>query len=131
MPTACSLTGVKHLHHKAQAFDIGIYFEANGHGTVLFSDRAIETFQMASEDECLSEVDRNAARQLLALTQLINQAVGDAISDLLLVECILLLRGVSEVREVDEIGCNEMQPYRCVNFSQHKITLCCGHHFLG
>lgn len=27
-------TGVKYLHHKAKEFDIGIYFEANGHGTV-------------------------------------------------------------------------------------------------
>ena len=31
-------TGVKHLHHAAAEFDIGIYFEANGHGTVLFND---------------------------------------------------------------------------------------------
>ena len=31
-------TGVKHLHPRAKEFDIGIYFEANGHGTVLFSD---------------------------------------------------------------------------------------------
>lgn len=27
-------TGVKHLHHRAQSYDIGVYFEANGHGTV-------------------------------------------------------------------------------------------------
>lgn len=32
-------TGVKHLHHRADEFDIGCYFEANGHGTVLFSTR--------------------------------------------------------------------------------------------
>lgn len=30
----CTKTGVKHLHHTAQEFDIGVYFEANGHGTV-------------------------------------------------------------------------------------------------
>lgn len=34
MPVYCTKTGVKHLHHKAQEFDIGVYFEANGHGTV-------------------------------------------------------------------------------------------------
>ena len=34
VPVACTKTGVKHLHHKAQDFDIGVYFEANGHGTV-------------------------------------------------------------------------------------------------
>jgi len=27
-------TGVKHLHHAAMQFDVGVYFEANGHGTV-------------------------------------------------------------------------------------------------
>lgn len=86
---------MKHLHHKAQDFDIGIYFEANGHGTILFSDRASETLKMASEDERLSDAARSAATQLLALTQLINQAVGDSIADLLMVEVILLLRGVS------------------------------------
>ena len=31
-------TGVKYLHEKAHHFDCGIYFEANGHGTVLFSN---------------------------------------------------------------------------------------------
>ena len=30
-------TGVKHLHKAAHEFHIGIYFEANGHGTVLFN----------------------------------------------------------------------------------------------
>ena len=29
-------TGVKYLHHKALDYDVGVYFEANGHGTVLF-----------------------------------------------------------------------------------------------
>lgn len=36
IPVACTCTGVKYLHHEAKHFDIGIYFEANGHGTVLF-----------------------------------------------------------------------------------------------
>jgi phosphoacetylglucosamine mutase len=31
-------TGVKYLHHKALEFDVGVYFEANGHGTVLLSE---------------------------------------------------------------------------------------------
>lgn len=32
-------TGVKYLHEKAAGYDIGIYFEANGHGTILFSEQ--------------------------------------------------------------------------------------------
>jgi phosphoacetylglucosamine mutase len=32
---SCVPTGVKHLHHEALKYDIGVYFEANGHGTVI------------------------------------------------------------------------------------------------
>ena len=45
MPVTCVPTGVKHLHHAALDFDIGVYFEANGHGTVVFSDKAMETIR--------------------------------------------------------------------------------------
>eukprot|EP00834_Sanchytrium_tribonematis_P006221 NODE_437_length_7444_cov_0.724711.p3 type:complete len:376 gc:universal NODE_437_length_7444_cov_0.724711:5138-4011(-) len=38
IPVDFTPTGVKHLHHQAESYDVGIYFEANGHGTVLFSD---------------------------------------------------------------------------------------------
>ena len=39
-------TGVKHLHAAAHDFDIGIYFEANGHGTILFSQSALAKLQV-------------------------------------------------------------------------------------
>ncbi len=45
MPIHMAKTGVKYLHHKAQEFDVGIYFEANGHGTVVFSDRFVQAVQ--------------------------------------------------------------------------------------
>ena len=41
-------TGVKYLHEKAAEFDIGIYFEANGHGTILFSEFFIEWLEVRS-----------------------------------------------------------------------------------
>ena len=41
VPVAFTKTGVKHLHHKAVEFDVGVYFEANGHGTVIFSPQAL------------------------------------------------------------------------------------------
>ena len=34
LETACTPTGVKHLHPKAEEFDVGIYFEANGGAAV-------------------------------------------------------------------------------------------------
>lgn len=42
---ACRATGVKYLHHEAKAFDIGIYFEANGHGTILFKPSLLARLQ--------------------------------------------------------------------------------------
>ena len=77
---------MKHLHHAAERYDIGVYFEANGHGTVLFSP---ETIDILSRFEPSTPAQDTAAKQLRALISLINQAVGDAISDFLLVEVIL------------------------------------------
>ncbi len=42
LETVVTPTGVKHLHAAAEHFDIGIYFEANGHGTVLFKPELIQ-----------------------------------------------------------------------------------------
>lgn len=79
-------TGVKHLHHAAARYDIGVYFEANGHGTVLFSQSALKTI-FKQEPESPAQLE--ALETLRAATDLINQTVGDAISDFLLVEAIL------------------------------------------
>nr|QEV87526.1 phosphoacetylglucosamine mutase [Locusta migratoria manilensis] len=92
VPVVCVPTGVKHLHHKAQEFDIGVYFEANGHGTVLFGQEAAEIIRKAATDS-----SNGAAQQLLATMEIINQATGDALSDLLLVEAVLSARGWSIV----------------------------------
>lgn len=42
LEVAITPTGVKFLHEEAVKFDIGIYFEANGHGTVLFSTELLQ-----------------------------------------------------------------------------------------
>lgn len=41
---------MKHLHSKATEFDIGVYFEANGHGTVVFKETAIQSISNAAEN---------------------------------------------------------------------------------
>ncbi|KAL1933877.1 hypothetical protein VTP01DRAFT_7967 [Rhizomucor pusillus] len=89
VPVSCVPTGVKHLHHEAEKYDVGVYFEANGHGTVLFSPRALQVIKSAQANNPSQE---QALQQLGALTDLINQTVGDAISDMLLVEAILASR---------------------------------------
>ncbi|CAL8316651.1 unnamed protein product [Merluccius merluccius] len=96
----CTKTGVKHLHHVAQEFDIGVYFEANGHGTVLFSKVLEEKIRQLCKD---SDGERRRVATLLKNSvDLINQTVGDAISDMLLIEAILAIRGMT-VQQWDAI----------------------------
>lgn len=90
-------TGVKFVHAAAHHnFDVGVYFEANGHGTVLFGPKFYEF--IAAADVMLRGKPRNnraniALRRLRVLPALVNQSVGDAMSDMLLVDAILYLRG--------------------------------------
>ncbi|KAK9491925.1 hypothetical protein V1508DRAFT_420368 [Lipomyces doorenjongii] len=86
VPITVTPTGVKHLHHAAQLFDVGVYFEANGHGTVLFSNSSMKTLESF---EAQNPGQQDAVTTLLSLAALINQTVGDALSDLLLVIAIL------------------------------------------
>ncbi|RDA94099.1 hypothetical protein CP533_6599 [Ophiocordyceps camponoti-saundersi (nom. inval.)] len=86
LPVVCTPTGVKHLHHAACQFDIGVYFEANGHGTVVFSQEAMRIFK---DKEPQSPAQKDALETLSAVGDLINQTVGDAFTDMLLVETIL------------------------------------------
>lgn len=86
LPVRCTPTGVKHLHHEAEKYDIGVYFEANGHGTVIFSKEAEEKI---FAHEGASPEETEALKVLQQFTNLINQTVGDAISDLLVVLVIL------------------------------------------
>ena len=89
LETMCTPTGVKHLHPAAETFDVGVYFEANGHGTALFSDAALSAIAARAADEAVSDAARAAAKSLLALAETINPAVGDALSGVLVVEAVL------------------------------------------
>ena len=90
-------TGVKFVHAAAHHnFDVGVYFEANGHGTVLFGPKFYDF--IAKADAKLRGTPRHnraniALRRLRTLPALVNQSVGDAMSDMLLVDAILFLRG--------------------------------------
>jgi phosphoacetylglucosamine mutase len=82
----CVKTGVKHLHHSALEFDVGIYFEANGHGTALFRPSFVERLRNCNVSSPESKL---AQKRLIALAELLNQATGDAFTDLLAVDGIL------------------------------------------
>ena len=61
-----------------------MYFEANGHGTVLYSKEAQAKIQKATG---------SAGKQLGLFMDMTNQCVGDALSDMLLVESVLFAKG--------------------------------------
>jgi len=101
-------TGVKYVHAAAQTnYDIGIYFEANGHGTILFgpqfyfvlnqAETTLIHLQPTSSTSNITTANYERAmiafQRLRTLPSLVNQAVGDAICDLLLVDAILFLQG--------------------------------------
>ncbi len=69
MPVACVPTGEKHLHHAAQNFDVGVYFEANGHGTAVFKQEA--------EDRIRKEATagNQSAQRLTNVIDVINQVL--------------------------------------------------------
>ncbi|XP_052744975.1 phosphoacetylglucosamine mutase [Bicyclus anynana] len=91
IPVTCVKTGVKHLHHAALSYDVGVYFEANGHGTVVYSDTAKSVIRKIALDGDAEE--RKAAELLLNFIDMTNETVGDAISDLFMVETVLCARG--------------------------------------
>ncbi|KAM3571168.1 hypothetical protein VYU27_006780 [Nannochloropsis oceanica] len=101
VPVAFAKTGVKFVHHEAEKYDLGIYFEANGHGTVLFSEALSlallahhASFAEGGAEEWVEEKlkQKVATTRLISAQQLINQAVGDAMSDLLFIEAVLRLK---------------------------------------
>ncbi|KAG1677775.1 Phosphoacetylglucosamine mutase [Nymphon striatum] len=79
VPVSCVPTGVKHLHHKALEYDVGVYFEANGHGTVIFSKDALNKIEKARNDESLSSDQKISANYLSNLVDVINQVADRTI----------------------------------------------------
>ncbi|XP_047539705.1 phosphoacetylglucosamine mutase [Vanessa atalanta] len=113
IPVTCVKTGVKHLHHAALSYDIGIYFEANGHGTVVYSKEAKNVVRKIAEEGEAEQ--RKAAQLLLNFIDVTNETVGDAISDLFLVESVLRARGLG-VRDWAAL-------YRDLPCRQLKVTV--------
>ena len=90
-------TGVKYVHHMAETsnFDISVYFEANGHGTVCFDSNKLTKLllqqqqQQSQSSKNLTHKQQMAWKQLRLLPLLIHPTVGDALCDILLVDFIL------------------------------------------
>lgn len=87
-------TGVKYLHKEAVKYDVGLYFEANGHGTIHFSGACIGKLEKYATGD-LDPTQRRATDILRTLPRVVNQAVGDAVTDIFAIEAALKYLGWS------------------------------------
>lgn len=77
-PVVLSQTGVKNFVRESKKFDVGVYFEPNGHGSVSFSKRFLEKLDEEKESTILK-----------TMTRMFDPCVGDAISNLLVFKATL------------------------------------------
>ncbi|EOB11938.1 Phosphoacetylglucosamine mutase [Nosema bombycis CQ1] len=73
-------TGVKNFVKAARKYDIGIYFEPNGHGSVVFSNTAFKTFE--SGDTTQHEI-------LRIMSQMFDPSIGDALANFLVFKALI------------------------------------------
>lgn len=88
-------TGVKFVHTKAKEYDIGIYFEANGHGTIIYNHSLIDLLDQVSSTAKTEEA-KLVARDFRNYLVGQNHVNGDAISN------ILLILASFEILDIDE-----------------------------
>lgn len=75
-------TGIKNFVREARNFDIGIYFEPNGHGSVTFSKVFLDKLE-----RCQSE-NSSAKNILKLLTEMFDPCVGDALANFLVLKAL-------------------------------------------
>lgn len=71
-------TGVKNFVKESRKFDIGIYFEPNGHGSVVFSKRFLEKTEELGKESIIK-----------ILTQMFDPCIGDALGNFLVFKATL------------------------------------------
>lgn len=74
-------TGIKNFVREAKQYDIGIYFEPNGHGSVTFSKKFLDQ---------LDALPPSRERKILRLlTEMFDPCVGDALANFLVFKALL------------------------------------------
>jgi len=114
----CVPTGVKHLEKAAKKYDIGIYWEANGHGTILFAENTVSLLRETIEQNS-AEQTKKAALCLLALSSIANQATGDGICNFILAEALLKFMGWQHLASWESLYDDLPNCYKALNV-RHK-----------
>ena len=110
LSTELAATGVKYVHHAAINYDIGIYFEANGHGTMLIDENSrhpgehrtsrlryrLEHLVSSHHHHHRHHHDvHHAAAELLRFGTLLSQSCGDGIANMFVIEYCLRRLGLT------------------------------------
>ncbi len=90
LPVERTKVGDKYTRAGAERFDIGVYYEASGHGAVHFSDKAKGLIKNATTT---TGAEERAKIILLAIMNMQNEACGDGIRNSLLVKALMELEG--------------------------------------
>lgn len=90
----CAETGVKNLHRTAKKYDVGLYFESNGHGSVHFSENALKN------------------KHISVISKLLSQYTGDALGDLLFVLVALQQTSFQDwISMYEDFPCKQVKLY--------------------
>jgi phosphoacetylglucosamine mutase len=81
-------TGVKFLHREAKEFDISIYFESNGHGTVFSQEHTLPKITKLNSF-CNSATDSQLLEFISLFLCLFNRTTGDSLAIFNATECCL------------------------------------------
>lgn len=115
LKTYLSATGVKNVHPIAESCDIGIYFEANGHGTVLFNLEKVANAFGSVISGRVPLTPLTVLARVHCMSCLLSQVCGDAIADLLMCEVALKALNM-RFRDIREL-------YKDFPSIQRKVTV--------
>ena len=91
----CTATGVKNLHHEALKYDISVYFESNGHGTILINN---------------SKLLENSFFKHISMLN--NEVVGDGISGIFCVKYFLNCLNMTHIDWFNKVKKNNFILYK-------------------
>lgn len=103
-------TGVKFVHEKASTFDIGIYFESNGHGCLIYKPRAPELLRRLAQSATTPEA-RHVAEDFLNYLVGQNNINGDAIGNVMLI-----------LSSFEILDCDVQDLFSCYTDNQTLLT---------
>lgn len=80
VPVSISHTGVKNFVRMVKTYDVGAYFEPNGHGSCYFSPKALKVINEGESAEC---------KKLQVLTKMFDTPIGDPLATFLIFEAMI------------------------------------------